>query len=679
MRLVCLLFVVAASCAPPSTSAPPVELTTSTDGTFAVSRFGKGLEGLRASVTLDGAELALGEGADTSTSDVTTELGAARETRLEQTVGAARLVLTLRRYDELVTAQLVVRCAGACSTERVEGFALEGRLSAASGTPTWVLSNGSSSWAPTYAATVQRSSTPDAKAETTGNNEDFLTTDARVSWWLGAMAFDGAGVVPGALTATTWKTRVVTWRNEGQVNVRVRSGGNGDSLPLSNEVRSETVAFIVGASSTAALEAWAKAVARMTPPPEAPFVPVGWNSWNTLFEDITEANTLANADATLSLDFGANTVQLDDGWERAWGEWTANPKFPSGVGGYATALRGRGLTTGVWMAPFFIDASSPTAAAHPDWFVLDAQGRPLTWRDFFSGHTFQALDASHPDARGWMAAQVRQLVAQGSRYFKFDFLYAGAFEGKRHDDVTSVQAFQLGMQAIVAEARAGNAYVVACGAPLLPSVGHAHAFRTAGDIAARRSPYAFEWVKNVARNVGERWFVSPLFASDPDTVLIRGLPDGVKRQQVTMALLAGRLFALGDDLPSLSPDERGFLERAVKLPSVARLGVAGAGFVPLDAPEQPRLTSLGQAEAMLDADSYGAPSLWAVRGTSEGTLVGVFNWTNVERTFTLTAPQLGVARAGPAESLWTGATVSPSGAGWRIAVPPRDAIYLRVR
>lgn len=679
MRLAVAFLALLVGCVPPLPPPAPVDLVVSGDGAFAVSRSGKGLEGLRASVTIDGAEVTFGDGAAVTTSEVTTALGKAQETRLVQTVGVARLVLVLHRYEALVTAQVSAQCAGTCTASRVEGFTVQGRLSSASGTPSWVLSNGSGSWSPTYAAALQRSATPDAKAELTGNNEDFLTTDARVSWWLGALALDGAAVVPGALTAHTWKTRVVTWRNEGQVNVRVRSGGNGDSLPLSKEVRSETVAFVVEATSTRALRAWASSVAALTPPPEAPFVPIGWNSWNTLFENITEQNTLANANRLEALGIGANNVQLDDGWERQWGEWTANASFPAGMDGYAATLKAKGLNAGVWMAPFFIDASAPTASAHPDWFVLDAQGRPVSWRDFFSGHTYLALDATHPEARAWMAEQVRRLVSQGYRYFKFDFLYAASFEGRRREDVTSVQAFQLGMEALAAEARAGNAYVVACGAPLLPSVGRAHAFRTSGDIAARRSPYAFEWVKNAARNVGERWFVNRLFANDPDTVLIRGLPDGVKRQQVTMTLLAGRLFALGDDLPSLSADEQAFLERAVKLPMVARLTTPGDGFEPLDAPEQPRLTSLSQAEALLDAESVGAPSLWAVRGTSEGALVGAFNWTMQERTFTVTAAQLGLTRAAPAESLWTGATLMPVENGWRVTVPPRDVVYLRVR
>ncbi|MBL8921267.1 MAG: alpha-galactosidase [Myxococcaceae bacterium] len=677
-RSVTLVVTLLLACTPPPAPPPPVVLVVAADGTFSVERFGLRLEQVRGSVTVNGTDVALGEGATITTSDVMTEQGPAQETRVEQTSGVVRLVLTLRRTATLLTAQLTASCATSCAGQRVEGFTLQGRLGDVTGPPSWVLSNSFSSWAPTYVATLQRSSPPDAKAETTGNNEDFLTTDARVSWWLGALAFDGAALVPGALTAQTWKTRVITFRHEGVVQVRVRSGGNGDSKPLTGEVRSETYAFALEPGSSLALRSWAQAVGRVTPPPAPPFVPVGWNSWNTLFENITEQNTLANADQLAALGFGANNVQLDDGWERQWGEWTANPKFPAGMEGTASSLRARQLTAGVWMAPFYLDATSPTAMAHADWFVRDAQDRPVSWRDFFSGHTYLVLDVTHPDARVWMGEQVRRLVSQGYRYFKFDFLYAGAFEGKRRDDVTSIEALQRGLEVLSAEARAGNAYVVACGAPMLPSVGHAHAFRTGGDIAGRGATYSFEWVKNVARNVGERWFVSPLFANDPDTVLIRGLPDGVKRQQVTMALLAGRLFALGDDLPSLSAGERAFLERAVKLPMMATLAKPGDGFVVIDAPEKPRMTSLSQAEALLEPDSYHAPAVWVASGTSEGTLVGLFNWTTSERTFTLSPAQLGLARVGAAESLWTGEKLSPTAAGLTVTVPPRDAAYLRV-
>jgi len=666
-RLALLACGLLCACPPPAPAVIPLTLTVGTDGTFSVSRADAGVQGLQASVTVSGVEL---------TGDAPTITTSGGVTTVERTAGSTRLVLTLTPSERFVTARLTASCTSSCPGARVEGFTIAGQFSG--GTPTAALSNGYSSWAPTYWATVQRTADPAPADELVGNNENALSSDARLSWWVSALTAPGATVVAGALTAEAWKSRVLTWRNAA-VQLRLRSGGGGDSLPLTADgVSSETYLFTVGATPQDALRTWADQVAVANPPPEVPFVPVGWNSWNTLFENVTEANALANADRLGSLGFEANNLQLDDGWEQAWGTWTANAKFPSGLGGVAATLGGKQLHAGVWMAPFFVDTTTPVAN-NLDWFVRDSRGRLISYDDAFTHRSYNAIDPTHPAARAWMVGQVKQRLDEGYRYLKLDFLYAGAYEGVRHDDVTSLQAFRLARKEIAAQAKAAGAYVVACGAPVLPSAGVAHALRTSNDIAARGTPYTFTWVKNVSRNVGARWFVNPFLANDPDTILIRGLPDGEKRLQVTTALLAGRLLGLGDDLTAMPADEAAFLEAAAKLPAIARVAAPGPGFVPLDGAATPRGTSLSQAEALVDAESYAVPSVWAAAATSQGALVGLFNWSSAEQTLSVDAASLGLKGTEQATELWTGKAVAPASGRWSVAVPPHDAAYLRVK
>ncbi len=684
-RLLLSLGLLSACPAPqPVPPEPPVTLSLANDGTFSIERAGAGLSELAASVTVSGLEVPLGAASATK-ADGDDVLGHYQQTHLERTEGATQLTLELRAYVGFVTARLKATCAGACASSRVEGFTLAGRALTTTAEPTAVLANGYSSWAPSYYASVQRSGPPSADIENIGNNDNHLTTDARVSWWLSALVMRADAGAPkptvawGALTAETWKTKVLTWRDDG-VQVRLRSGGGGDSLPLTaTGVESELLFFTVRGSLEGALSAWAHAVATVTPPPEAPFVPMGWNSWNTLFEGVTHDQVLANADRARALGFPLNDVQVDDGWERAWGDWNANAKFPAGMDGLAAALGTRQLHAGVWLAPFFIDSTTAVAMAHPDWFVHDAQGRPVGFTEFFTGHALWSIDATHPEARAWMVGEVRRLGQQGYRYWKLDFLFAGAWEGKRSADVTSLQAFRLGMRELFAEAQQAGAYVVACGAPVLPSAGVAHALRTGEDIAARGTPYSLTWVKNASRNVAVRSFVSPFLVNDADTILVRGLPVGLQRLQVTTNLLAGRQLGLGDDLVASTAAETELLRAVAKLPSVASAGSAGTGFVPLDAPGTPRATSLSKAEALVDAESYFVPSLWAARGTSEGALVGVLNWSNTEQTFRVTAASLGLTGTESAEELWLGRPVTFAEGGWSVTVPAHDAAYVRVR
>jgi hypothetical protein len=179
--------------------------------------------------------------------------------------------------------------------------------------------------------------------------------------------------------------------------------------------------------------------------------------------------------------------------------------------------------------------------------------------------------------------------------------------------------------------------------------------------------------------VGTRWFVTPFIASDADTILVRGLPEGVRRIQVTTSLLAGRLLGLGDDLTALPQADLDFLASVARLPSLARAADPGAGFVPLDAPGKPRAKTLSKAEALVDPESYTVPSVWAAKGTSEGTLVGVINWSPAEQTFSLSAESLGLKGTESVTELWLGRPVTFANGAWTVTVPSRDAAYLRVR
>ena len=67
-------------------------------------------------------------------------------------------------------------------------------------------------------------------------------------------------------------------------------------------------------------------------------------------------------------------VQLDDGWQRAIGDWReTNAKFPSGLAGIAGAIRDAGFTAGLWTAPFCAVPGSETASRHGDWLLVDAK------------------------------------------------------------------------------------------------------------------------------------------------------------------------------------------------------------------------------------------------------------------------------------------------------------------
>jgi alpha-galactosidase len=75
----------------------------------------------------------------------------------------------------------------------------------------------------------------------------------------------------------------------------------------------------------------------------------------------------------------------------------------------------------------------------------------------------------------------------GIDFFKVDFLYAGAVDGARHQDVPALEAYRHGIE-LIRMAVGPDAYVLGCGAPILPSVGLFDAMRISPDVAPTYEP-----------------------------------------------------------------------------------------------------------------------------------------------------------------------------------------------
>jgi alpha-galactosidase len=79
------------------------------------------------------------------------------------------------------------------------------------------------------------------------------------------------------------------------------------------------------------------------------------------------------------------------------------------------------------------------------------------------------------------------LRAMDIDYFKIDFSYAGAMEGRRAEPVDGVTAYRHGLR-VIRESIGPDSYLLGCGAPILPSVGLVDAMRIGPDIAHHYEP-----------------------------------------------------------------------------------------------------------------------------------------------------------------------------------------------
>ncbi|MCB1153945.1 alpha-galactosidase, partial [bacterium] len=313
-----------------------------------------------------------------------------------------------------------------------------------------------------------------------------------------------------------------------------------------------------------ALEDYAEAIAAVVPPLTWDGDPqTGWATWYEFFADVTEKNVRDHIAALTEQGYaeaGYRGLQLDDGYQREWGDWHVNEKFPSGLDQLATDIDAAGLIPGIWIAPFLVDTDLPTFNDNPDWFLKDASGEFVLYSDAINGPK-GVLDVTHPEAADFLRGVIRARVDDGFRYLKLDFLYAGAYEAVRHDPrVTALQAYNQALDLMREEAGDG-VYLLASGQPMLPTVGHFHAARTSIDIV-----YTFyrktllRGSANIARYNAARAWMQPLYDLDPDNLCVR--PKMTVGQAwtttVSNALVAGNVF-LGDDLTKLAPERAALL------------------------------------------------------------------------------------------------------------------------
>jgi alpha-galactosidase len=155
----------------------------------------------------------------------------------------------------------------------------------------------------------------------------------------------------------------------------------------------------------------------------------GWISWFAFYDRVTEKDIVETADVFSAAmgPYGYDILQIDDGYQSgkgAPGLWlNPNAKFPNGLKYLADYIKSKGLKPGLWTGASFSDGDEP--AAHPDWFVRDARGKPArgNWIDYI-------VDASNPAALAALITPLyKGLRGQGWEYFKVDALRHLRYEG----------------------------------------------------------------------------------------------------------------------------------------------------------------------------------------------------------------------------------------------------------
>ncbi len=347
-----------------------------------------------------------------------------------------------------------------------------------------------------------------------------------------------------------------------------------ENLPLAPGASWELERFWagIGGHHETLLEEFAGHIASNHPPLFKPPVPAGWCSWYCFGPNVTTRKVERNLNYIAETLPELNYVQIDDGYQAAMGDWLDTGKaFGGGIREVIRQIRETGREPAIWVAPFIAEEASKVFREHPDWFIMDAGGRPLrsdavTFGGWRNGPWY-ALDGTVPEAQQYLESVFRTMRQEwGCSYFKLDANFWGAMHGGRfHDpEATRVEAYRRGMAAVLRGA--GDGFLLGCNHPMWPSLGLIHGSRSSGDTERRR-----ETMEHVARETFHRnWQNGRLWWNDPDCVLLTGgLADHEFMFHAAAIYASGGMVLSGDDLPRISPERLQVLRKLVPPTGVA--------------------------------------------------------------------------------------------------------------
>ena len=396
----------------------------------------------------------------------------------------------------------------------------------------------------------------------------------------------------------------------------------------------------------------------------ASVAPAGWCSGSELAAAVTEADVLANLEfcaARLDQRF-CRYVELDDGYQRAVGDWEPNERFPHGHRWLTDQVHAKGLQAGLWLAPFAVAERSGVPTAHPEWILKgpdDTTPQLVETREDWGGGVY-TLDGAHPGVRQWLFELARRAVREwGYDYLKLDLLARVENGGSHYGGVTHAEAFRGGLGAL-RDGAGTEAFLVGGDAPLQHAMGLVNAARIGPDVQA-----SWSGLQGPARAAGLRSFYHRgAWLNDPGHLVVRPpLSPAEARLWTSILAVSGGVASLSDNLPALPADRIEILQRAIPV-------ATGAGR-PIGA------VSEGSELGDLPAGAWimeGAPRWWTVV---------LANWAEEAKEIQLPLAALGLASGRTTRydtyDVWEGAPRADTTDGIGAKLEPHASLTIALR
>ena len=247
----------------------------------------------------------------------------------------------------------------------------------------------------------------------------------------------------------------------------------------------------------------------------------GWNTWDYYRWTITEDEVMKNAEfiaADPVLKQHVKRIIVDDGWQYCYGEWEANPYFPSGMKKLAERIHKLGFKPGLWLAPTIVEPHCRIAQLDYDMLACSEGGQPCLGYRCMERYGF-LLDPTVPKSQKFLTDLFDRYAGMGYEYFKLDFL-ASTMAAKRFHDRTVPRSriLRLLMDAVARGVR-GRAELLGCNYHFYNGNSHVGSVRVGGDIHSLWHSIRF----NTVSVAGMFWANKRLWINDPDFALCRSL------------------------------------------------------------------------------------------------------------------------------------------------------------
>lgn len=402
-----------------------------------------------------------------------------------------------------------------------------------------------------------------------------------------------------------------------------------------------------------------------------------WNSFDYYRGTERLEDILENSDfiaRTPWLKKHVKAIVVDESWEYALGEWNVvEHKFPGGLKRLAREIRARGLTPGIWTAPFLARCNTTRLAAwREDLMARDAGGEI----SHSLGGVCMVLDPTHPEVEKMTRDLYKRLYGAGFRLFKLDFLDCVLQARRFHDSRSSpTAALRHGME-IIRGALGHDAVILGCNGPQESVTGIVDTNRIGNDIHN-----LWTHAQVCGRSTLWRWWMNgKWWWNDPDMMIVRGPETSDHRtmvyQRKTPFTFGGWLA--GDEFSGKEAQfwatvcvlSGGIITLSDRLAHLNRRGLAILMKI------LPLMTD--KAARPVDYWTAAMPSVWVQQPPAGKNRLALLNAYDTPRKVTVDLYEAGwVENENVAfRDVWSGRVIKPSGGKIKVTLTPRTAALL---